>query len=377
MNNEEKSGVLNIIAKKYKTSEISISELAKEFKVTKKFITDYFKSNNIQIRKPKNRKSTINIIKELSKTNSIKEISEKTGVCSQAIELIISNLSTTEYKREIINMAIEEYKNTPRLDRSISKLSDKYGLNRKTIVKYIKNEGIKIENSCNASSFNEHIFQKIDTEEKAYWLGFLYADGYTTVNRHEVGLSLAIKDIDHLKKFNKFLSYSKGLNIQESHQFGSKSNLNSKGEEMYMVKTAIRNINLWTDLNNAGCIPNKSLILTFPSQDILPKQLILHFIRGYFDGDGTLGIYKHSVSNPTLEESLMFVGTKPFLEKVQEYLGKGFLMQKTNCNKLTYRLSYSTTKANKAARLMYDNATIYLKRKYNIYLKFLCRRKIG
>ena len=68
-----------------------------------------------------------------------------------------------------------------------------------------------------------------------------------------------------------------------------------------------------------------------------------------------------------MEESLMFVGTKPFLEGVQKYLGKGYLMQKPNCNEKTYRLGYSTQKANNAAKLMYENATIYLPRKKKIY----------
>ena len=63
----------------------------------------------------------------------------------------------------------------------------------------------------------------------------------------------------------------------------------------------------------------------------------------------------------------MFVGTKPFLEGVQKYLGKGFLMQKPNCDERTWRLSYSTQKANNAAKLMYDKATIYLPRKKKIY----------
>lgn len=116
------------------------------------------------------------------------------------------------------------------------------------------------------------------------------------------------------------------------------------------------------------CVPNKSLILTFPTDEQVPNQFKLAFIRGYFDGDGTLGLYKHSKTNPKLEESLMFVGTKPFLEGIQEYLGPGYLMQKPNCNEATYRLGYSTKKAFNAAKLMYENATIYLDRKYNIYI---------
>ena len=50
-------------------------------------------------------------------------------------------------------------------------------------------------------------------------------------------------------------------------------------------------------------------------------------------------------------------------------------MQKPNCNEKTYRLSYSTKKAYNAAKLMYDNSTVYLERKYNIYLDFASKNR--
>lgn len=41
-------------------------------------------------------------------------------------------------------------------------------------------------------------FENIDTEEKAYWLGFLYADGYVNANEDKIELCLAEKDFHHL-----------------------------------------------------------------------------------------------------------------------------------------------------------------------------------
>lgn len=197
----------------------------------------------------------------------------------------------------------------------------------------------------------------------------MYADGYICANSYAVGLNISLKDIDHLKEYNNALAYKKGLNISETHQFGSKEHTNKNGEIMYMVSTVIKDKHLWEALNSKGCVPNKSLILTFPDESIFKdKSLVYDFIRGYVDGDGTLGVYPHSKTNPHLEESLLIVGTKNFLEKGQDYLGEGFLMHKTNCNENTYRLGYSTKKAHKAADLLYKNATIYLDRKYDIYI---------
>ena len=293
-------------------------------------------------------------------------------------------LSKSKQKQIIINNAIEEYINTPLLDRSIKGISKKYGINQKTLSKYLKLKGIPIKNIRNSSSFNTRFFQNIDTEEKAYWLGFMYADGWVSSSGNTVGLSISLKDIDHLEKYNQALNYKKGLNVSETHQFGDNTNhKNKNGETMYMVRTQIANDDLRSDLINAGCIPNKSLILEFPNINIFKEsdkyskeELIIHFIRGYFDGDGTLGLYQHSKTNINKEESLIFVGTKQFLENVQKYLGNGFLMQKPNCNLTTYRLSYSTQKAFNVAYKLYNNATVYLKRKYDIYLNF-CHHKLG
>ena len=175
--------------------------------------------------------------------------------------------------------------------------------------------------------------------------------------------------MEHVSKFTNFLKFEGGMNISTSHQFGSKETIAKDGHLIQMCSTVITNRHLWNALNEKGCVPNKSLILTFPNESIFKdKSLIRHFIRGYFDGDGTLGKYQHSKSNSTREASLMFVGTESFLIDLQKYIGKGYLMQKTNCGPLTYRLSYSTSKAEKVAEYMYKDSSIYLERKYNIYI---------
>lgn len=277
-------------------------------------------------------------------------------------------LSKSEIKRRIINLAIEEYITTSLLQRSIAATAKKYGINKKTLTKYLKEKHIEIIPNHGAKSLNFDIFDVINTEEKAYWLGFLYADGYISSNTNAIGLSLCLKDLTHLQKYKKFVGWKGNIEIQETHQFKSKLKYNKNEDLLQICRIIINNKHMHDSLYNLGCVPNKSLILKFPNNKQIPEQFKLAFIRGYFDGDGTLGLYQHSKKNPNLEESLIFIGTKEFLEGIQEYLGKGFLMPKPNCNKLTYRLSYSTKKAFKAAKLMYENANIYLDRKYNIYI---------
>lgn len=378
MTKEERNNRLNKILELYTTEEISIQQLSNDFEISYTTISKFLKKNNITIKKVKNQKSYLEQALVELKTKSIGEISKQFGIEEQVLLIANSGLTKSQFKQKVIDMAIEEYQKTALYDRSIAKLSLKYGINKKTLTKYLKQRNVEIISNGNKSEFNRDFFDIIDTEEKAYWLGFMYADGYIEQNKYSVGLSLSIKDIEHLKKYNKALNYARGLNISETHQFGSSEHTNKKGETLYMVSTIITDRQLWEGLNSKGCVPNKSLILTFPDESIfVNKKLIFDFIRGYVDGDGSLGVYPHSKTNPTLEESLLIVGTKPFLEGVQKYLGKGFLMQKPNCNENTYRLGYSTTKANKAATLLYKHATIYLERKYNIYINKFAAVKSG
>lgn len=355
MNKEEKQKQINNAVEYYKnsTDELdSIKNVAKKFGIGQCTLSKYLKKNNIPIRPQAHPK--------VGKSNKIDTISDK-------LKSLKGNMSDSQFKKYLINLAIEEYINTSIYERSIQQLSDKYGLNRKTICKYLKERGVEITNVHNKVPFREDFFDTIDSEEKAYWLGFLYADGYISSNCYKIGLGISLKDSEHLQKFNNTLNYPKGMNVYESKGFGSKTD--KDGNPLYIIRTVITNEHMWNALNSKGCVPNKSLVLKFPDESIFTsKDLIKHFIRGYVDGDGTLGVYPHSKTNPNLEASLLIVGTKSFLEGIQNYLGiKGFLMQKPNCNELTYRLGYSTSKAVEVATVLYENASIYLDRKYNIY----------
>ena len=115
------------------------------------------------------------------------------------------------------------------------------------------------------------IFETIDTEEKAYWLGFLYADGSVGSKEHKIELGLAEQDLKQIEKFRDFI----GINNKISYRPTTKS-----------YRYSFRSEFCKEDLIKQGCMPKKSLILKFPTEDQVPQNLIRHFIRGYFDGDG-------------------------------------------------------------------------------------------
>lgn len=236
---------------------------------------------------------------------------------------------------------------------SIKKLSKIYHFNQGTISNMLKSYGIKVV--PHEIKINENIFDEINTEEKAYWLGFLYADGTISSHspnkrlRYEIKLVLKYSDIVHLKKFNLFMEYQ-GINLKTTSQ---NSNLG--------IKWSISNKHLWETLNNLGCIPKKSLILKYPNINIFKnKNFIFDFIRGYNDGDGCIS---YSTYNNNVSPSISMVGTKNFLAGVQKTFGNiGHLYD--NGKYCTFSIG-SSKDIEKYFSLTYNNPSIYLDRKYN------------
>lgn len=267
-----------------------------------------------------------------------------------------------EQNIELINTIIQEYLNTPEEQRSLTKLGEAYGVRRQSISKWLKSRGIEVINYQNRSRLNEHIFDSIDTEEKAYWLGFLYADGNISHTGNRLEVRLSIKDLNHLEKFRKFLNLTTEIRTGVCNGNG-------------FCHLSVRNKHIWHTLDNLGCHPRKSLILTFPKLSIFSdKSLIKHFIRGYVDGDGCLCMY-YNKKHTSVRTELNLVGTESFLKTVNKICNnKGYIQNKscTNWENRAYSLTFSDVPSRKLARILYENSTIYLDRKYNKYLEF-CR----
>lgn len=259
------------------------------------------------------------------------------------------------YKSKIIDLYIN--RNIP-----CSKIASEMNCSLCGIYDALKRWGIKTRNlseSHKVYSLNENYFEKIDNEEKAYWLGFIYADGYITGSK--LGISLAKCDIDHLEKFLKCIESDCKIKTYKSKSI--------YGECEY-CRVLLNSNKLVNDLKNKGVINNKSLKLTFPKENIIDISLYRHFIRGYFDGDGSLVLSKNSIN-------FKFCGTKEFLEGlldifnkvIYDYTYKKKLFKRHIDNKNNYYISYGgRIKTFKIMDYMYNNCTIYLNRKYNKYI---------
>lgn len=250
------------------------------------------------------------------------------------------------------NLAFE-FQTTP---ISLTEMGKREKIDRRTIAKHFKELGIKIVNKQNCAKFDENIFDNIDSEDKAYWLGFIFADGYISSSPLRDGvkkyynfeISLGIKDLNHLEKFKTFMRYDKNLIIDD-----------------HRCRFVIANKHLWNTLNAYGCTPNKSLILKFPN---LSNDLIRHFIRGFFDGDGCI---TRQVNHLTVSPRISLLGTKDVLEKILHHSNTNATFRHdTRHSEETLTLDWNKEQGIKFINYIYNNSNVYLDRKYALYQFF-------
>ena len=295
---------------------------------------------------------------------SATQIAKQIGVSTATICSFLRNEGVVvENKQNKLNFDLEQ-DIIPKYNQgvSLSCLAKQYQTSIPTLSKKLKERGIQIINRQNLVKFNENVFNSIDTEEKAYWLGFIFADGYISSRDYGFELSLSAIDTEHLVKFNEFMQHQKN-NVK----IGT---LKCKGKEFKRCRWGIVNKHLWDVLNSYGCTPRKSNTLLFPNTEIFKDEsLIIPFIRGYFDGDGCL-------TNKKTKPKASFLGTDQFLTKLKEYLLKysiktGKLVSDSR-EEFAKTLNISQFDVFKFLHLIYDNATIYLNRKHNKFITF-CR----
>lgn len=239
---------------------------------------------------------------------------------------------------------------------TLKQLGKEFNCSYGTIKNLLNKHNIQSRGNKQGYPRNEYYFNKIDTEEKAYWLGFLYADGCVHTNNYEI--SINITDRDHVEKFKTAIG---AIN----HKI-TKTNDKRFSNAKTLYQFTIKDKQLHQDLVKWGCIPQKSLLLNkIPN---IPRDYVSHFIRGYFDGDGSLH-YLQGTNNYRIS----FVGTKDFLNDIQKELVTNVSLQSGGTGK-AYTLQISGRKqVERILNYLYNNSTesIRLNRKYQTYLKCL------
>jgi hypothetical protein len=233
---------------------------------------------------------------------------------------------------------------------------NEYGIkSNKTIYDIIERNGRDKIIPNKKFSVNEKYFEDIDTEEKSYWLGFLYADGYVRIKNNKSGelkLKLCLKDKEHIELFrNCIKSTHKIVDGKSCIIIGDK-----KYESMYST-FSIYNTRLVNDILKLGCLNNKTFKIRLPK---LREDMIRHFIRGYFDGDGCVSINKNNST------TCCITSNKQFLCDIFSILSYGNIKKRGNIYDLRF---HHRDNINMFYDLIYNDSNIFLKRKKETFDK--------
>jgi hypothetical protein len=212
-------------------------------------------------------------------------------------------------------------------------------------------------------SINHNFFDIIDSEEKAYILGLWFADGSLHKNRYGVcAIELQEEDGYILDKIKNIIEYTGPFYFRKP-RYNNKST----------ITLSFTSHNIYNNLIKLGCTPNKSLILKFPDNGIIPDLLLRHFIRGFFDGNGCIGYIIRKYNYHQIYFSVC--STTAFLDKLyniftEKFYYCGYIANKTtkNIGELRYGGKDIIIKI---LDWLYQDSSIYLLRKYNkyVYLK--------
>lgn len=256
---------------------------------------------------------------------------------------------------------IELYRN----GSSLKQIAGKYGSSSLTIRRLLAANGVEIRpkhffdrNHKKCHDIILDYFKVIDSEEKAYWLGVIISDG--TIQKNGYKTALASKDRDLIVKFKKALGA--GNPITKISQFDKRT---KKTYTRYLIQ--INSKEFTSHLINLGITNKKSHICNFPK---LEEKYYLSFLRGLFDGDGSL-----SVKNKE-NYRMSFTATKEIIKHIQIFLKKTHNIEshpiyRTSENMNVFRTHYfSDTK--KILSLLYKNSNNNnrLNRKYKLFTKY-------
>lgn len=215
------------------------------------------------------------------------------------------------------------------------------------------NWGKKPPTIGNLTAFDDY------SEQSCYWAGFLAADGNVD-SKNRIRLMLKYDDLSHLEKFKNFL--------QSTHTISTNTEKYNRCSFEFTNKEMCEVLNF-----NFGIIPNKTDKLEFPIY--IPTKYLVHYIRGYFDGDGSICESFSNKNSITASIYTTFAsGSKKFSNSLYEYLKytlnlNGHLQEFEGSTK--WQIKYNTNDAKILLEFLYDTCTVYLDRKFALYQRLV------
>lgn len=241
-------------------------------------------------------------------TETLTHLSEHLGIPRQTLVRKIKELGLTKKTRLSLQdrqSIVASYAS----GMSLTQIGEQIGCSAShasTILKQYNIKARKQENLQRKLEYDEYIFDHVDTKEKAYFLGVLFADGYNAEYRNAVRLGISVKDVEMLHNFKNFLGYSGEIKFCQEN----------------ICYIDITNKHLSVTLSNLGATQNKSATLSFPAS--LNEKLYGAFLLGYSDGDGWFskwrstpewGFCSSEVFCKQVRDILQYIGIKTHIKK--------------------------------------------------------------
>lgn len=335
------------ISLKYDLSETTIFRILDKHEIKRRSSKKVFSKDEV-----------LDIVK-MYETNSLSTIGNKYNVSKTAIKtLLLDNnvriKNSKEYKNNWEVKQIEQILTDYVKELPTHEICVKYNISPNNLRYYVKNKKLIQRNASQSArkyQLNENYFEEINDPNKAYILGLIYADGCNYNN--SIIITLHKNDSYLLSKIQNLI-------------YVNKRPIYFTKDNMSVLRIDCKKIR--EDLEcKWGVIPNKSLKLTFPKN--LSPNYYSDFIRGYFDGDGSITM-RYNDKNYFLC-NFEVLGTFDFLKSMQNVLIKNVGLSQTKIYDTTSNIKVlkygGRNNLIKIREYMYSNInsdSLYLNRKY-------------
>ncbi len=242
---------------------------------------------------------------------------------------------------------------------SAKKASKKVGCSAPTCLEELRRRGLNIRPTLadrRRYLLDETFFDKINTEEKAYWLGFITADG-SIEDTYRLKIRLKYGDKKHLKKFLTAVKANNPI----------RKEITSLNDKLYpMASVAIGSKRMILALSRLGVWPRKSFTIKPCAR--VPKHLLHHYWRGLVDGDGSLSKLTHHPKR----YNISLVGNKAIVSGFWAWIVSFIRSNAKPCKQRTiWSIGFTGSFAKTIVEHLYKDANVYLDRKYKIAQKIL------
>lgn len=236
-------------------------------------------------------------------------------------------------------------------------IGEKFGCTTSNITRRLRKSGIIVNRDyskrrysrINRHKVNELYFDDINTEQKAYFLGLMFSDG--SVSRTQFYLKMI--DYDIVYKFKVALESDVEIITRND-------NVPTHNTSYILLISSKRMCDV---LSSWGCTPNKTRTIRFPN---IEAKFYPHFIRGFFDGDGCIGLdakIYHCYFDIVSASKLFLEDIRPII--TENAITDGRIQKEKNYN--IWHLRYNGHQIIKILDWLYKDATVYLNRKYFKY----------